>query len=231
MPPTRPADGQPHRRRHGGRPHREGHRLRAGGSPSRRRAAPEPDPDPPPPPAPRTPRPLRPAQPRPPTRPTRTPKSSPRCPTPKSCPTWRRCGGHALSASHRSESASLRRAGRAADETQVKAPGHFGGTLPGRALRRAGTGDDRWGVAMAVHEKQHAQPDLGIGPGVARHHRPQRTIRRRELPHRRRGQPLRPECRHGRRRHCGRRRCALRYDHAGQHSGEPPTRCGSVLSA
>ena len=59
----------------------------------------------------------------------------------------------------------------------------------------------------------------------------ERTVRRRELPDRRRGQPHRREQRHGRGHH--RRRCRREVGHrdAGEHPREPGTRCGRVLSA
>ena len=107
--------------------------------------------------------------------------------------------------------------------------------LAGRAAggrdRGAGAGADRRGVAVAVREEQHAQQGVRAGPGFARHPRPERAVRRRELPHRRRGQPLRREQRHGRGRHRGRRRRPLGHHDAGQHPRQPRTRCRRVVSA
>ena len=56
-----------------------------------------------------------------------------------------------------------------------------------------GAGADRRRLAVAVVEEQHAQQGLRAGPGLARHPRPQRAVRRRELPDRRRRQPIRRE--------------------------------------
>ncbi len=99
------------------------------------------------------------------------------------------------------------------------------------ADRRAGAGADRRCVAVAIGEEQHAQQGLGAGPGLARHRRPERTVRRRELPHRRGGQPVRREQRHGRGRHRGRRGRPLGHRDAGQHPRQPRTRGRRVVSA
>ena len=100
-----------------------------------------------------------------------------------------------------------------------------------RRDRGAGACSHRRGVAVAVGEEQHAQPGLRARSRFPRHPRPERTVRRRELPDRRRGQPHRREQRHGGGHH--RRRCRRKVGHrdAGEHPREPGTRCGRVLSA
>ena len=66
---------------------------------------------------------------------------------------------------------------------------------------------------------------------VARHRRPQRAVRRRELPDRRDRLAARGQRRHRRRRHRRRRRRPVGHRHAGQHSREPQTRGRGVVSA
>ena len=64
-------------------------------------------------------------------------------------------------------------------------PSHVGAVAEddGRRTRRrrpdrgVGAGADRWGVAVAVVEEQHAQQGLRAGPRLARHPRPQRPVR------------------------------------------------------
>ena len=61
------------------------------------------------------------------------------------------------------------------------------------------------GMAVAVDEEPQAEQGRRARPELARHPRPQRAVRRRELPDRRRRQPHRREQRHGRGQHRGRR--------------------------
>ncbi len=94
------------------------------------------------------------------------------------------------------------------DETTV-IEGHTAAAQPpgdsaaGRAaaamLAVAHPGADRRGLAVAVLEEQQPQQGRGAGPQLARHPRPQRPVRRRELPDHRHRQPVRREQRHGRR--------------------------------
>ena len=237
-----PADRQPHRRRHGRRPHREGHRRsRPPNLPSRRttrdqvrraRSLPATRP--------RTtrhrPHPVNVGRSRYPTREISSDPDTEVIPAVSDADRGARPGRAAARtaervAPHAGSASRVRRCRSTRRRTQAPSPDRCSPVVRGRALRGAGAGDDRRGVAVAVREEQHAQPGLGAGPELARHPRPQRTVRRRELPDRRRRQPLRRERRHGRRRHRGRRRRAVRHRDAGQHPGQPRTRCGGVVSA
>ena len=114
---------------------------------------------------------------------------------------------------------------------QRPCPRSAGGTHRGRAHRGVGAGSDRGGLAVAVGQEQTPQHHRRTGPQLQRHPGPRSPERRRELSDHRGGQPDWRQWRDGRRRHRGRPGRPIGHDHAGQHPGQPQTRCGGVVSA
>ncbi len=98
-----------------------------------------------------------------------------------------------------------------------------------RAGRRARAGVDRRRVAVAVRQEQPAQQGLCARPGLPRHRRPERPVRRRELPHRRHRHAHRRQQRNGRGHHRGRGRRPFGHRDAGEHPRQPQAGGGSVV--
>src|SRR5207302_10351071 len=83
-------------------------------------------------------------------------------------------------------------------EAPTSPPQDDGGRTCGRRVDRGGrTGPDGRGLAVAVIEEQHAQQGLRARPQFERHRRPQRAVRRRELPDCRSREPIRRKQRPG----------------------------------